>query len=280
MSPQDPIFYRKKIVTTTHDLTILKFKISSQLPKLINALRLRGYRFLMWQTHRKTKHVITPTQFVADDVNKRYLFTNRKTTVTLEASDPPLPGKAKTPENPPEKFIMYTGNAYEFKNLERLVGAFCILKEQHENLKLVFVGKRKYHLKKLQRWAKRQPCYDDIIFTGFIPDEELKWYYQNARAYVFPSLSEGFGLPGLEAMAHGCPVVSSNASCLPEVNGDAAEYFNPLDITDMAESIDKVISSEPVRKKLIEKGYENAKRFSWKRMANQTLQVYKDVLEK
>jgi glycosyltransferase involved in cell wall biosynthesis len=280
MSPQDPIFYRKKIVTTTHDLTVLKFKISNQLPSWLSYLRLKGYRFLMWQTHKKAKHIIVPTQFVADDVNKKYLFTNRKTTVTLEASDPPLPGKAKSPDEPPEQFIMHTGNAFEYKNLERLVSAFCILKEQHENLKLVFVGKRKYHLKKLQKWAKKQPCYDDIIFTGFVPDEELKWYYENARAYIFPSLSEGFGLPGLEAMVHGCPVVSSNATCLPEVNGDAAEYFNPLDITDMAEAINRVISSEPLRKKLIEKGYENAKRFSWRRMATQTLQVYKDVLEK
>ena len=97
---------------------------------------------------------------------------------------------------------MYVGNANEYKNLERLVSAFCVLKEQHEDLKLIFVGKRKYHLKKLQKWAKKQPCFEDIIFTGFIPDEELKWYYQNARAYVFPSLSEGFGLPGLEAMVH------------------------------------------------------------------------------
>jgi glycosyltransferase involved in cell wall biosynthesis len=81
-------------------------------------------------------------------------------------------------------------------------------------------------------------------------------------------------------MVHGCPVVSSDATCLPEVNGDAAHYFNPLDIQDMATKIDEVISSEPLRKKLIAKGYENAKRFSWRRMATQTLQVYKDVLEK
>ena len=79
-------------------------------------------------------------------------------------------------------------------------------------------------------------------------------------------------------MVHGCPVVSSNATCLPEVNGDAAEYFNPENIAEMAEAIDKVISSEALRKKLIAKGYENAKRFSWRRMATQTLQVYKDVL--
>ena len=117
------------------------------------------------------------------------------------------------------------------------------------------------------------------MFTGFVPDEELKWYYQNARAYVFPSLSEGFGLPGLEAMVHGCPVVSSDATCLPEVNGDAAEYFDPEDIQDMATAIDKVIANEAMRKKLIEKGYENAKRFSWRKFANQHLEVFSRLLK-
>src|SRR5690606_34189845 len=107
---------------------------------------------------------------------------------------------------------MYTGSAFPHKNLDRLITAFALLKERHPELQLVLVGKREYHSKKLGRWAKKQPYFDDIIFTGFIPDEELKWYYEHARAYVFPSLNEGFGLPGLEAMVHGCPVVSSNAA--------------------------------------------------------------------
>ena len=279
MTPQDPIFYRDKMITTTHDLTILRFRRSGKLPAWLNAVRLKGYRFLMWQSHKKADHVIVPTQFVADDVNKKYLFTNRKTTVTLEASEPPLPVESQEPEHNPGEFIMYTGSAFEHKNLERLVSAFSVLKEHHPDLKLVLVGKREYHSKQLEKWVKKQPCADSVIFTGFIPDEELKWYYENARAYVFASLSEGFGLPGLEAMVHGCPVVSSNYTCLPEVHGDAAHYFDPEDIQDMAHKIDEVIASERLRSKLIDKGYENAKRFSWKRMTKETLQVYKDVLK-
>jgi glycosyltransferase involved in cell wall biosynthesis len=280
LTPQQPVFYFGKQTTFTHDLTMLKFVRAGKLPKWLHALRMKGYRFLLWSAHHRAKRVLVPTQYVADAVNKYHLFTNRKTTVTLEASEPPVPGKVKMPEDPPEKFIMYTGSAFPHKNLERLISAFCVLQEQHPDLKLVLVGKREYHSKQLQKWAKKQPCYEDIIFTGFVPDEELKWYYQNARAYVFPSLSEGFGLPGLEAMVHGCPVVSSDATCLPEVNGEGAHYFNPLDIQDMATKIDEVISSEPLRKKLIAKGYENAKRFSWKRMATQTLDVYNDILDK
>lgn len=278
LTPQQPLFYYKRFTTFTHDLVMLKFARAGRLPEWVHALRMKGYRLLLWDAHRRSRQLIVPTQFVADDINKYHLFTNRKTTVALEAAEPPLQGKAKEPDNPPEDFIMYTGSAFPHKNLDRFITAFALLKERWPELKLVLVGKREYHSKKLQKWAKKQPYFEDIIFTGFIPDEELKWYYQNARAYVFPSLNEGFGLPGLEAMVHGCPVVSSNAACLPEVNGDAAEYFNPEDIQGMAAAIDKVISSESLRKKLIEAGYKNAKRFSWSKFAQIHLDIFKGIL--
>lgn len=280
LSPQQPLLYFRKFATLTHDLGMLQFARAGRLPEWAHRLRMKGYRFLLWDAHRRATHVVVPTQYVADAVNKYHLFTNRKTTVMLEASEPMMHGRSKSPSHPPQQFIMYTGSAFPHKNLERLITSFSLLKEQHPELKLVLVGKREYHSKALGKWAKSQPYFDDIIFTGFIPDEELKWYYQNARAYVFPSLNEGFGLPGLEAMVHGCPVVSSNFSCLPEVNGDAAHYFNPEDIQEMTQKIDEVISSEPLRRKLIEKGYENTKRFSWRRFANQHLSLFKQLLEK
>jgi glycosyltransferase involved in cell wall biosynthesis len=333
MTPQQPLFYLKKQATFTHDLVMFRFARAGRLPEWLHWVRMQGYRFLMWRAHRIAKHVFVPTEFVSDDVSKRYLFVNRKISVAYNASEPPLPGKAKTPENAPEEFIMYTGSAFPHKNLERLISAFCLLKEHHPKIKLVLVGKREYHSKQLEKWAKRyskdfiatsnkrskrtirfsasnvsnntssaqkttvaspkdssaetknstlqrskQDCYEDIIFTGFIPDEELKWYYQNARAYVFPTLSEGFGLPSLEAMVHGCPVVASNISCLPEVNGDAAHYFNPEDIQDIAHKIDEVISNERLRSKLIKEGYENVKRFSWRRTATIQLSKFKELL--
>jgi len=278
LTPQQPLFYFGKQITFTHDLGMLRFARAGRLPEWLHSLRMKGYRFLLWSAHGRTKRVMVPTQYVADDVNKYHLFTNRKTTVALEASEPPLPGKAKVPTEPPKEFIMYTGSSFPHKNLERLISAFCLLKEHHPDLKLVLVGKREYHSKKLEKWSRKQPCFDDIIFTGFIPDEELKWYYQNARAYIFPSLNEGFGLPGLEAMVHGCPVASSNFTCLPEVNGDAAHYFNPEDIQEMAQKIDEVIGNEKLRKDLINKGYKNTKRFSWRKFATQHVELFKDIL--
>ncbi|MCA9328751.1 glycosyltransferase family 4 protein [Candidatus Saccharibacteria bacterium] len=279
LSPQQPLLYYKKFATLTHDLVMLQFARAGKLPEWVHAVRMRGYRLLLWDAHRRAKHVVVPTQYVADAVNKYHLFTNRKTTVMHEASEPPLSGKAIAPADFPQNFIMYTGSAFPHKNLERLVTAFGLLREQHPNLKLILVGKREWHSKKLEKWIrKNSPYFEDVVFTGFIPDEELKWYYEHARAYVFASLNEGFGLPGLEAMVHGCPVVSSNASCLPEVNGDAALYFNPEDVHEMAAKIDEVISSEPLRKKLIAKGYENTKRFSFRKFATQHVQMFKDLL--
>ncbi len=279
MTTQQPLFYFGRQTTFTHDLTMLRFTRAGRLPGWLHAIRMRGYRLLLWSAHKKAKHILVPTQFVADDLNKYHLFTNRKTSVALESSEPILPGKATEPVRTPSDFIMYTGSAFPNKNLERLVSAFCILKEHHPNLELFLVGKREDHSKKLEKWAKKQPCGDDIVFTGFIPDQELKWYYQNAKAYVFPSLSEGFGLPGLEAMVHGCPVVSSDATCLPEVNGEGAVYFNPEDIHEMAEKINEVISNDGLRKKLIAKGNENAKRFSWNRFTTQHITIFNEVLD-
>lgn len=281
LSPSQPMFYFKKYMTFTHDLLMFKFARAGRLPEWVHKIRMQGYRFLMWQAHRLAKVITVPTEFTRDDVYKRYLFAGRKIHVTLEASEPVLPGKAKPPEHQPDEFIMYTGSAFPHKNLDRLVSAFCILKEQHPNLKLVFVGKIEYHAKKLKKFVKKQPCADDVIFAnekGFVEDETLKWYLQNARAYVFPSLFEGFGLTGLEAMVHGCPVVSSDKTTLPEVHGDAAHYFDPYDIQDMAAKIDEVISNETLRKKLIEKGYENTKRFSWRRYTQQNLALFKELL--
>jgi len=111
-----------------------------------------------------------------------------------------------------------------------------------------------------------------------VSEGELRWLYEHCAAYVFPSLSEGFGLPGLEAMQHGAPVVSSNATCLPEVYGDAAHYFDPLDVQAMADAINEVITDKDLRARLIAAGHTQAATYSWKRMAEQTLAVYKTAL--
>jgi glycosyltransferase involved in cell wall biosynthesis len=144
---------------------------------------------------------------------------------------------------------------------------------------LVLAGKKDQNYKLIEAKAKEGNLLDGVIFTGFVSEGELRWLYENCSAYIFPSLSEGFGLPGLEAMMHGAPVVSSNATCLPETHGDAAHYFDPLDTEDIAKKISEVLDDIKLRKELIEKGKKQAAKYSWRRMAEQTLAVYNKVLE-
>ncbi|MGH7194246.1 MAG: glycosyltransferase, partial [Candidatus Saccharimonadales bacterium] len=119
----------------------------------------------------------------------------------------------------------------------------------------------------------------NLYFPGFVTEAQLRWLYERCEAYIFPSLSEGFGLPGLEAMRHGAPVISSNATCLPEIYGDGAHYFDPLDAGAIAEAIDNVLSDKDLRDGLIKKGRARVKQYSWRRMAEQTLDVYKQALD-
>lgn len=139
-------------------------------------------------------------------------------------------------------------------------------------------GKKEYYYGQLDEFIEQNTNTDRVRTLGFVSDAELKWLYQHATAYVFPSFSEGFGLPALEAMVHGVPVASSNATCLPEVCGDAAAYFDPASPADMAKTIAMLLSDSKLRADLIKKGYTQASKFSWERMATQTLEVYKMVL--
>ncbi len=278
MTGQQPIFYFGKQITFTHDLTMFKYVRAGRLPKWLHKLRMYGYRLILWQAHKKARIIHVPSEYVRDAVAKFHLFTNRKLIVTLEATEPPLSVDEQKPNYDLDEYIMYVGSSFAHKNLERLVDAFGLLLEQHPALKLVLVGKKEYHAKQLKKYISRKPYSESVIQTGFVPDKELKWLYTHARAYTFASLSEGFGLPPLEAMAHGCPVASSNASCMPEILGDAAHYFDPYNIEDIVTKIDDVITNTRLRNKLIENGRQQVKKYSWKRMSEQTLAIYNQVL--
>ena len=119
-----------------------------------------------------------------------------------------------------------------------------------------------------------------MIFSGYVTDQELAGLYKNASLYVFPSLSEGFGLPPLEAMSHNLPVASSNATCLPEILGDAAIYFDPRNTDDMARAMLKVLTDQKLADELVRKGKAQVKKYSWKKTAKQTLDMYLRVLDK
>lgn len=229
----------------------------------------------------KSDKIIVPTKYVADDLAAYQPSTKHKIVVTYEASEPPLSAPARRPAvvGAHDEFIMYLGTAFPHKNLPRLIQAFDILHAKRPALKLVLVGKKEIHYKELEQLAARHPSAQNIIITGFLPDEETKWLYEHCQAYVFPSLSEGFGLPALEAMAHGAPVVSSDATCLPEVYGDAPLYCNAHDPKDIAEKVSQVLDDTALRQKLITASRKQVTRYSWRHMAEETLIVYKELLE-
>lgn len=276
---QQPLPYFGRIVTTTHDTTMYYFVRRGSTPLLLYRVKMWLYRFLVWFSHRKSKHIIVPTQKVADEFRERQPFTKKKLVVTYEASEPPLKVKSKRPEGVEGDFLLYVGTAFPHKNLPKLIEALELLIKKQPQLKLVVTGNRtEKHMVELIAWAKQRPSFKNIILPGFVSEAELKWLYENCRAYVFASLSEGFGLPPLEAMAHGAPVVSSNASVMPEVYGDAAYYFDARNPEDMASKIEVVLSDKKLRADLIQKGYTQLQRYSWSKMAEETLIVYKEDL--
>lgn len=153
------------------------------------------------------------------------------------------------------------------------------------DLQLVLVGKEDYFYRRVKNYAKELNLYSDgkdsaVVFPGYVPDAKLEILFKNALAYVFPSFYEGFGLPPLEAMAKGCPVVSSDKSCLPEILGQAALYFNPDNKAEMEERILRIMKDDKLRNELIQKGFSQAKKYSWREAARKTLEVYEDVLSK
>ena len=275
--PNQPAFLTLKRVTTIHDLTPMRLRNLSG-----NSIgyKLKSYIFswLVRRVARQSEALITASQYVKDDITQFTRVNDSKIAITQEAADIIEESSKQIADLADKKFIFYTGRAQPHKNLAALIKAFEKIHTQHKDVFLVLAGKHDRSYEKIVGLASRSKAKDNIIFTGFVSDAELKWLYENARAYVFPSLSEGFGLPGLEAMVHGCPVVSSNATCLPEVYGDAAVYFDPTDPQDIADNILEVISDSKLRDELIDKGHEQAAKFSWRRMAEQTLEVYKQVL--
>ena len=280
MTPQEPMFYFGKRVTTTHDLTMLRFTRAGRVSALVHWVRMTGYRFLFWQSHTAASKIIVPTEYVREDLIDLHSFAKDKIEVTLEAAEPPISAKAKKLSGVKKPFIMHVGSPFPHKNIDNLVDAFELIKKEQPGLQLVLAGRKEFYFDKLLNEKITGSKFSgDIIVPGFIDDRELKWLYENAECYVLPSLSEGFGLPGLEAMAHGTPLASSDATCLPEVYGEAAEYFDPLDIQSIAVVVNKVITSPKLANKLRTKGFKQVACFSWKTMAQQTFDIYRQVLE-
>jgi glycosyltransferase involved in cell wall biosynthesis len=272
--PQQPLLYFGKRVTTIHDLTLVRFENIDMNP-LVYKIRKLIFTLLLKNVTMRSKAILTPTEFVRKDVLD---FTSQKyapkVIKTLEAWDK-LPDKVELiPELKDKEFIFFVGNAFPYKNLHTIVDAFVLQYKKRPELYLAFAGKKDIFYKQLAEYIKEKGVADRTFILGFISEGQKRWMFKNGQAYVVASLSEGFHIPGLEAMSENCPVISSNATCLPEVYDSAAYYFNPNSSSELSAAIDSIVGNEATRSEFVRKGKERLKAFSWKRMAEQTYQTY------
>src|SRR5581483_4265080 len=180
-------------------------------------------------------------------------------------------------------FLLYAGRISPHKNLVRIIEAFSALKaeldkeEKFPDLKLIIIGDELSKHPDLRRTVIRGGVQNDVRFLGFVPIEVLRIFYDAAKIFVFPSLYEGFGLPPLEAMAHGTPVVTSNTSSIPEVVGNAAVIVNPENVFEIRRALHRVLLDQTLRDKMKARSYEQSQQFSWHKSAARVLQVYEEV---
>ncbi len=274
--PQQPLLYTQPAITTVHDLNLLRIT-DNDMGAVERFIKKKIFAVLLWIVAHRTNHIITPTQFTKDDLVAWARIPAQKVTVThLGVYDlkttKPVPRYKNVP------FFTYLGRAEPYKNNRRMIEAHQSLLRANPELRLVIIGTIDDLRKADMSWVKERG-YKNVDFLGWLSDEEAAWLYQRAVAYVSPSYLEGFGLPALEAMAQGAPVVSANTTCSPEVLGDAAHYFDPLDINDIARAMNDILTNNPLRKKLIERSKAQVAKYSWKDMAEKTLASYKQVLE-
>lgn len=283
-----PLFMRCPYVVTVHDLGVLLFSETSGVWKA-----LRNFRFERGLT--RARRVIAVSAATKRDLLKHTRIPPERVRLVYNAPAKEFFAGANN-DNSAERerileryqirqpFLLYAGTIRPKKNIPRLVEAFAVIRQEMEHhpvyrdLKLIIIGDEISRYPAVRRAVMQSRVEQSVRFLGFVPFETLRVFYERAAAFVFPSLYEGFGLPPLEAMASGAPVVASGISALPEAVGDAAMLVNPENVFDIARGIREVLLDENLRRRLIERGYQHASRFSWTRNAAEVVEIYRDAL--
>jgi glycosyltransferase involved in cell wall biosynthesis len=272
-----------KAVVTIHDCIHLRFP--QYLPNKLGYAYARGS---LWMATHRSDRILTVSEASKRDILDYFHVRPEKIDVIYNGIDerfgqsPPEDDIARIREryqlNDP--FILYAGNIKPHKNLERTIQAFHLLRRQSEfeNIKLVIIGDEIAKYAALRHAVHRYKLHKYVRFFGFVPDSTLAILYRLAAVFVFPSLYEGFGLPPLEAMASGTPVITSNVSSLPEVVGEAALLVDPLQCEDIADAMRKVLTDAALRHDLRQRGLARAQHFSWERSIRRVRDIYGEVL--
>jgi glycosyltransferase involved in cell wall biosynthesis len=280
-----PLLGRTPAVVTIHDCIHLLFP--EYLP---NRMAFKYAKFMMQKAVERSALVFTVSEASRRDILRFYPEADpERVLVVPNAIDEALlhdPGEQEL-ERVTERyqirgrFVLYAGNVKPHKNLDRLIAAFGLLKRRpgHEDVKLFIIGNEKVNTyASLRRAVESEGVRQDVRFFGFVPDTTLAALYRLASVFAFPSLYEGFGLPPLEAMACGTPVVTSRISSLPEVVDEAAELVDPYDVEDIARGIERVLVDDGLRQSLVARGRRRVATFSWERSVRQVHSAYMKVL--
>jgi len=269
-------------IVTVHDIVPLLFHSSLH----------THYSYLTWRavfpmTLEKSHKIIVPSEHTRNDILSRFSVDQNKISVIYNAaSNKYKPIECSDMEKQkilkkymlPDSFILTVSTIEPRKNLIRLIQAYNLIKDDIRQ-RLVIVGAKGWMYSNIFKLVKELNCEKDVIFAGYIEENDLSLIYNLSKLFIFPSLYEGFGLPILEAMKCGIPVAVSRISSLPEVAGNAAIYFDPYDINDIANSIMNILTDEKVQNSMRTEGLLQAAKFDWKRNAEKTLEIYKITAE-
>lgn len=282
-----PIFYRKKIVVTIHDLILFNFPTfrNSTLSKFHYLFKLLAYRLVIKSAVKRAQKIIAISRFTKQDLINIFKISPNKIKIIYQGCNFEERLGNKNNEEILKKYgimkpyLLYVGNAYPHKNLDFLVEAFCDFNKKNKNrYKLCLVGEKDYFYKKLENKIQKRKI-KNVFLTDFVENDDLPIVYQNSIAVVFPSLYEGFGFPPLEALMYNKSVACSRETSMPEILGKVVDYFDPRDLKSIVRSMERVAKKKSFKNNLeLINNFKN--KFNWNKTAKKTLKVYQSVKEK
>jgi glycosyltransferase involved in cell wall biosynthesis len=275
-----PVCRRARSVVTIHDLTAIKY------PELLEPEWAVYFKKKIKASVEKADAVIAISNFTKEEIVESLHIDDEKIRVIyngIAQRFKPVTNKIEIQEvtakyGVSEPYLLFVGMIKPNKNIQTLIRAYIELRKSATyEYPLVIVGDKSWDFDEVMKVVHKFKAENGIIFTGVVSDEDLPYLYSGAELFVFPSLLEGFGIPVIEAMACGTPVVTSNRTSIPEITNGAAILVDPLDVNAIAEAMHSIVSDSELRGRLSEKGINQAKVFSWEKTARETLQLYHEI---
>ncbi len=284
-----PLTVKIPLITTLHDIIYMENSLIKQLTNSASFYQKFGNlyrRFIVRSVVKKSKHLITVSNYEMDNITRFFKLKNKKLQTIYNGVSFHFSNKiekkhiekVKAKYELPEHYLLHIANKDPRKNTSRVLKAFKVfLNKTDTDFKLVMLGCRDNDLRAMLGKIDAHNLYKDIILPSYVSDEDLPVFYNLAELFLFPSLREGFGIPIIEAMACGVPVITSNTSSMPEVSGAAAHLIDPYKTEEISNGILKIISNTNYKNELIQKGLKRYRLFSWHTMAKQVLETYKQL---